>query len=357
MRMRPPPKAVEPDVPVEPKLPRGPVPDLRPRSWPATHLPASEIEARAEMLPFAHVRDRVGIHGTRGILAALESFPGDGWQERWLAAGCDQAGGDWVAAIGDPWADMAQSSREQQSTGGLSVLVTLDVIRPSYEWLNQARLTLTYRIVRDLRDLQFAAQVAAHIDTHAHPVPRLRASLLVISKMMLHTGEQIGEITPEDMVVYYQAAYAMRRQVVGIDYAWDLLNTFGGFPVGTPTFREYVSDGPMSAADMIDYYQLTSQPVRDMLIRCIADRAPGMDYKSLRSLAYKLAKCFWKDLEEHHPGISSLDLDERTASGWKARLHAAPHGPVADADRCPGVVSGHRALGDPRRLLGQLGGA
>ena len=191
--MRPPPQALE-DSPVVAEV--RPIPDQRPVSWPTTHLPASAIEERTELLPFAHLQDRVGIRGLRRVLGALASFPGDGWQQRWLAAGCDKAGAGWVTALGDPWAGRSSNTRHQESIGALSVLVSLDVIRPSYEWLHLARLTRTYQIVRELRDPEFVRQVDAHVERHRHPLPLVSKALLVISKIMLHTGKHVAEITP-----------------------------------------------------------------------------------------------------------------------------------------------------------------
>jgi hypothetical protein len=81
MRMRPPPQALE-DSPTLVEV--RPIPDQRPISWPTTHLSAAEIEERTELLPFAHLQDRVGIRGLRRVLGALAAFPGDGWQQRWL---------------------------------------------------------------------------------------------------------------------------------------------------------------------------------------------------------------------------------------------------------------------------------
>jgi hypothetical protein len=99
---------------------------------------------------------------------------------------------------------------------------------------------------------------------------------LVISKIMLHTGKTVAEIMPDDLVVYHRAAWVMRGKVDGVEYAWDLLAAFGGFPEGIPSFRGHVRQGPMSVTEMVEFYQVECEPVREMLRRYLADRAPEL---------------------------------------------------------------------------------
>ena len=60
--------------------------------------------------------------------------------------------------------------------------------------------------------------------------------------------------------------------------------------------------------------------MRDLLVDYLCERAPALDYSSLRALAADLGNVFWKDLERHHPGIDSLHLPAEVAAGWKQRL-------------------------------------
>jgi integrase len=71
---------------------------------------------------------------------------------------------------------------------------------------------------------------------------------------------------------------------------------------------------------MIDRYDLACRPVRDLLVDYLRERQPGIDYSSLVSLAITLGKRFWKDIEDHHPGISSLHLPPNVAAAWKQRI-------------------------------------
>ena len=67
-------------------------------------------------------------------------------------------------------------------------------------------------------------------------------------------------------------------------------------------------------------YDLACRPVRDLLVDYLRERQPGIDYGTLVKLAINLVPRFWKDLETHHPGISSLLLPPGIAAAWKKRI-------------------------------------
>ena len=54
--------------------------------------------------------------------------------------------------------------------------------------------------------------------------------------------------------------------------------------------------------------------------RWLAEQAPMLDHTTLRELAFSLGGLFWRDLERHHPGISSLHLAPEVAAAWKQRV-------------------------------------
>jgi integrase len=57
-----------------------------------------------------------------------------------------------------------------------------------------------------------------------------------------------------------------------------------------------------------------------LFVDYLKERQPGIDYVTLRGRTYELARCFWLDLEQHHPGIDSLRLPRDVANAWKQRL-------------------------------------
>ena len=71
---------------------------------------------------------------------------------------------------------------------------------------------------------------------------------------------------------------------------------------------------------MIDCYSIECTPVRDLLVDYLREFEVSYDYGSLRNLSMILARTFWRDLEAHHPGISSLHLTPDVAAAWKQRV-------------------------------------
>lgn len=100
--------------------------------------------------------------------------------------------------------------------------------------------------------------------------------------------------------------------------AWRLLK--GIVDLGHDTMLEALRFGQSSVPEMVDSYEVACGPVRDVLVRYLRERQSAMDYASLRSLARNLVKLFWTDIELHHPGITTLHLDDEIAAAWKQRL-------------------------------------
>jgi integrase len=73
--------------------------------------------------------------------------------------------------------------------------------------------------------------------------------------------------------------------------------------------------------------------MRDLLVAYLAERQPAIDYTTLVGLAYHLVRCFWFDLEQHHPGIDSLRLAREVAGAWKRRLRTKTTTVIRDGER------------------------
>ncbi|MGI8448289.1 MAG: tyrosine-type recombinase/integrase [Streptosporangiaceae bacterium] len=123
-------------------------------------------------------------------------------------------------------------------------------------------------------------------------------------------------------------------------YFYQLLHAIGVFPVeAPPTVRMFSTahHGQGSPEQLIDRYDLACRPVRDLLVDYLRERRPAITYTSFSRLATHLGLLFWKDLEDHHPGISSLDLPADIAAAWKQRVRTRPAG-TAGEDGADGRV-------------------
>src|ERR1019366_679695 len=84
--------------------------------------------------------------------------------------------------------------------------------------------------------------------------------------------------------------------------------------------RMFRSQGQLTAGQLVDRYPIACRPVRDLLVDYLRERQPAVDHATLRGLSTVLAGAFWKDLENHKPGIDSLRLAPDVAAAWRERL-------------------------------------
>jgi hypothetical protein len=100
-----------------------------------------------------------------------------------------------------------------------------------------------------------------------------------------------------------------------------LVRSLGRFPGNAPpTTRAFHVFGQMSIEEMVGRYGIQCRPIRDLLVDYLREFEVSLDYNTLLSLSFVLARLFWRDLELHHPGIASLRLPSDVAAAWKQRI-------------------------------------
>jgi hypothetical protein len=266
------------------------------------------------------VRHRVAatLRAAERILGWLLTYPGDGWQDRWVAAGAD-ATMDWVDTF-DPSDRRAARVRRTEVTGALSCLMLQWVILPSYDFLASYASGLLLARVRTIRRPDLFARVDQAGLERGLTGRHRNDALVVISKMVLHTGRDVDQLNVEDLLeMFAWSRHHSGRKAFGLHNAWDMLSTVGVTRPGT-TLRAALLRGQRSTADLVDDYPIRCRPVRDVLIRYLDERRPELDYTSFRDVAAVLAGSFWADIEKHYPGIESLHLPDHVAQAWKERM-------------------------------------
>lgn len=324
--------------PARPRTRAGADPGLRerfppravPDRWEATCQDRDAVVSRLLRAPFTagFTADGVSLRrrGLGRFLDWLSHYPGDTWQQRWLAGAAGGGGQpDWrLRAAG--W--LTAAGREPPRTtrlaasvaGGLGQMIYADVLRPGTEWMlaSPVRFPLAREMsrVRDPAGFTALEQRAAQTGFPGRARAAEQIALILAAK-----GGTVADITVGDCLEYLEIR-DRRSGATGAGF-YQLLHSAGIFPPGAPATLRMLDprfQGQLTDAELVDQYAIECRPVRDLLVEYLGERRPSLDYGSLKQMAFNIGKLFWKDLEARNPGISSLRLQPGVVTAWKARL-------------------------------------
>jgi integrase len=296
--------------------------------WPGAALPRAEaLRQLARVLANGRsAGQRCARVGPGALLDWLEGQPGAAWQERWLASGADQAGTPGWRELPRRWL-LDRGRPPAYWLSGMSVALRAaacaDIVRPSMGWLlagGAASNHFTRALAAERDPAGFARlQGLLDADPELSPVARRltvhRAAVIVAAK-----GGTLSEVTVGDLLAEHAAeGEARRHPCQGMQVIYGALRAMGVIS-GPAAFRQLRAAGPRAPEQMIDRYHLACRPVRDLLVDYLCERQPALDHSTLTQLGYELGKLFWADIEQHHPGISAIDLPGDVARAWKQRL-------------------------------------
>jgi hypothetical protein len=313
-----------------------------PAGWEATCQDKKAVLARLLAPPFP-LDSATGQHQRRfgliRIMDWLQAQPGHTWQDRWKASGIDtgaRADTAWRRVPVKWLTDSGHITRHNTTAhmtlgAGLLQLICGDIIRPSIPWL--LTTTSPQNMAAEMARVRDAGGFAElHAVSQASVTGHVTASgaLTRIAFILAAKGGMIRDITVGDSLELMQVS-AVECDQYGRGgkgpYFYQLLHAMGVFPAGAPSSVRLFSPmyhGQLTVEQLIDRYDLACRPVRDLLVDYLRERQPALDYGSLTSLASHLGSKFWKDLENHHPGIDSLDLAPDIAAAWKQRIQTKP---------------------------------
>jgi hypothetical protein len=255
--------------------------------------------------------------GATALLAWLAGFPGDGWQQRWLAAADAETSKDWLDEV--PVNGRALKAIRPTLTCGLAGLLLARVVAPGYGFLATYGARSLFSEARRVIQPEVFEAMTSRAAATGMPVGRIHVGLNVLTKLVLHTGRDIERLTFTDFSEFHE--WGQRRDGVrpeGILPAWDLLRGQGLVP--NHTYRAMRNEGQLPTAVLVDRYRIRCHPVREVLVRYLDERRPALDYKSLLGMTGYLCGRFWADIETHHPEQTSLHLPAQVAAEWKQRL-------------------------------------
>lgn len=299
-----------------------------PETWPATERSRDQVLALIRVPPThaeGHHTWGARKRGAEAILRWLETFPGASWQDRWLAcpAPGQQDGSGWHDEIIE-WSrtGMHRVSRKTELSAGMLTLITLDVIRPSLDWLIIRRSRRIREMMAEFRDPKGYADLAEVAGPDVWTSRIGYDARGAIARILAAKGGTVRDITVGDCLEFRDAQKRSQSSARSTSLFYSWLRDLGLFPPDAPPNLRHISvrAGQLSPAQLIDRYQIQNEPVRDLLVSYLAERQVSLDYTSLDDLSRCLGLNFWADLEKHHPGIDSLHLAPETAAAWKQRL-------------------------------------
>lgn len=303
------------------------------QAWAATAQPRGEVLDRLTCPPFSldtpwNGHRSLQVRGLTVVLDWLQEFPGRSWQERWLASGADDLGFGWQARL-TRWLSGRQAEdrvggRHSVLAPAMALLLGGDVLRPGLPWFLSQRIGRSLMpVLERARDPEGFARLRrlcaadAGISDSSGRMAIGRIAVLVAAK-----GGLVADVSVGDCIELADAqARVQKISGAGMGCFYRLLHMLDAFPADAPpSLRVFRAQGQLSPDELIARYGLACEPVGRVLADYLRERQPALDYSSLEGLAGMLAGRFWRDVETHHPGISSLRLPADVADAWKHRL-------------------------------------
>jgi hypothetical protein len=299
-------------------------------TWPQTAQPASAVTGILTDEPFLHERPAARGHVRRGVpavLAWLEDQPGETWQQRWLASGVEKLPGRRWRELPEAWALEAGlnlgCSPGRDLSSALLMMTCADIVRPSLRWFFTRVSTHLAPAMAKTRDPEGFRRLREICDNDSK-VSKTDTTLALtrIATIMGAKGGLVTDITVGDCLELIDAQLENHEGGGGHKESfYRLLRAVGALSPHAPvTLRMFKPRGQLSPEELIDRHKIQCGPVRDLLVDYLRERQPQLDYVTLSGLAHELAGLFWRDLELHHPGISSLHLPPEVATSWKERI-------------------------------------
>jgi integrase len=273
------------------------------------------------------------------VLAWLGQWEGSTWQERWLSSGTEQTGDDWIPAFLAWRTGTAQRVNydEPEGRSAMAWMMAAQVLRPSMEWVLGQQFNYVLVRMPKIVDPDGYARLLAHIKATGRDGKRVVARATnTIGRFLLTHGGTISDITVGDCFHYTEAHRAVRDGKSFDRLFYTLLFEMGTFGDNAPDrLRAWTVRGQLTVPELVGRYAISCTAVSDLLVDYFTIRSADLDYSSLRHAVQQVCQLWWKDLEDHHPGIETLHMTPEMVTAWKERLRV--------------VIPGRARQGEERR--------
>ncbi len=236
---------------------------------------------------------------------------------------------DWITAVIARTVTDPRANTRQIVQAGFRALLLVQVLRPSYDCLARYRSTTTQALRRYLGAAAFGEIESAGVELGLTG-PQIAHGLRLLTKIVLHTGKAVDKLAAADLHEYTAWVRSRLGGKSGEGYRaiWELLQQTGGVSADDMALAltSVARKPPETAVGLVDRYRIQGPEIRQLLIRYLSERRPAMDHSSFVTLGAHLVKLFWADIEQHHPGLSSLHLSADIAESWRHRVRFKANG-------------------------------
>ncbi|HYM00978.1 MAG TPA: site-specific integrase [Blastocatellia bacterium] len=259
------------------------------------------------------------LRGLEMLLVWLQPQLDQTWQEVWELGERDDEG--WRQLI------LSQTSNMDRTAvyKALQALIAYRLVRPSYRWLLEHNVGDLYNLLFDTDEAESRQQLLRASHELGITTGSMSNMWRLIGRVLAHTGRSLAEVTAADLLELRAAARETGHLLEGHFVATRLLYHLGILtePLLSPAYFHTVRP---TIEQLVDGFGIRNREVREVFVLYLKERAPSLDFTSLRQLAYRLVKLFWCDIEGHHPEATSLKLPPSTVADWKQRLRVLPNG-------------------------------
>jgi len=297
--------------------PVAPIDDARPERALGHLAGASAADVLAAMTEHG-----VGVSTVRAadrLLTYLEAHSGGTWHERWHDAieETGPTGRAWLYPILRRDLGPSQAGVYHDA---LRWFVSLDLLRPSYVWMNRRRLQCWPDVARFRDPDSWKAFEAKVAELGLVPVSAA-AVRTTAAQLVVQTGKPIQQITADD-VLEMARSYSDRRTINGkrIAAVWQALRELGWLQdssIRLPTMHGHRRQ--RTPEQMVDRYGIP-EPQRSVLVQYLKGRQAALDYTSLDTLSFHLGKLFCADVTRHYGPMEGFALTREQAEAWKGRV-------------------------------------
>ena len=150
------------------------------------------------------------VEGIGWVLDWLETFPGDGWHDRWIAAGANTDPDSWILRRHGQDPRIAPSVRAI-AVSGIRTLIVARVILPDYPYFSALKTAIGYRQILAQQDPDLRQRLQDGMDRRHMSAKTQHDCWTVLARVMLHTGHDLPAITKNDLFAIRAMRLSSRR--------------------------------------------------------------------------------------------------------------------------------------------------